>query len=155
MAERRKQKSETGFLAFLFRSREEKPDAAQLKREEELLQRMERRLLRKELYRQKHLSMVMLAREVGTNRTYVSSALKHRGLTFSSYIGSFRVMKVVQLLSDPACANIDAGEAAELCGFMSERTMNYYLTVSLGVTFTLLRRRCLLMREYAKGDELP
>ena len=155
MAERRKRKSEPGFLKSLFRRREEKPDAAQLRREEELLQKIERRIARKELYRQKHLSLVMLAREVGTNRTYVSLLLKHRGLTFSSYIGSFRVMKVVQLLSDPASANIDAGEAAEMCGFMSERTMNYYLTVSLGITFTLLRRRCTLMREYEKGEELP
>ena len=157
MAERRKQRSERGFLRSLFHRnrKEEKPDAAQLRREDELFQRIERRIVRKELYRQKHLSLYILAKEVGTNRTYVSNILKHKGLTFSAYMGSFRVLKVIQLLSEPSGDNLDAGAVANRCGFMSERTMNYYLTVSLGMTFTMLRRRIVLLKEYSAIEEMP
>ena len=50
-----------------------------------------------------------------------------------------------QLLADPAFTGVDAADIAEMSGFMSDRTMNYYLTATMGVTFSSIRRRTELM----------
>ena len=133
-------------LAERFAKRE-KTDAAAMKKEEELFRKMEYLVAFEGLYKKKHLSMIMLSREAGSNRSYVSAALRHKGLNFSCYLGSLRVQKVMQLLADEEFANMEAGRVADLCGFTSERTMNYYLNRMLGMTFTALRRRAVLLRE--------
>lgn len=125
--------------------RRKKRDGINPKRDDELFQRMESTIAGKGLYLQKNLSLILLAREVGTNRTYVSSILKARGWTFSSYIGSFRVQLLIKILSAPGGTGLDAGTVADMCGFTSERTMNYYLGCTMGLTFSQFRRRCLLL----------
>ncbi|MBO4571590.1 MAG: hypothetical protein J5699_06670 [Bacteroidales bacterium] len=130
-----------------------KPDSAGLKREEALFRKMEYLLAFEGLYKQKHLSMVMLTKEAGSNRSYVSSALRHRGLSFSCYIGSLRVQRLMQIVSDEKYDSADASEVAEMCGFMSERAMNYYLNSILGISFTVLRRRAMLLREGERRNQ--
>ncbi len=149
MAGRKDRKGRPGLIrSFIYRIKEKgKSDPARIRRDDELFQRMERIIAARGLYRRKNLSLAILVREVGTNRTYISAALARKGLNFASYIGSFRVQRVLQLLADPACSNMDAGEIAELCGFMSDRTMNYYLNATLGLSFSTIRRRTALMMD--------
>ena len=117
------------------------------KKEDEIFQRMERVVASKRLYAQRNLSLDMLAREVGYNRSYISSTLRHRGFTFSTYIDTFRVQRLIQLLSDPGCSALEALELAERCGFLNDRAMNYHLNSIMGISFSFLRRRSLLMNE--------
>ena len=147
MAKRNIKSSGAGLLKSILGSRQNKRKASQerAKREEELFIRMDRIIASERLYLNKNLSMAIMAREVGTNRTYLSAVLRNRDFTFSSYLGSFRVQRVLQLLADPALTGADAADIAEMSGFMSERTMNYYLNSTMGVSFSSIRRRTELM----------
>lgn len=147
MAKRNIKNSGAGLLKSILGSRQNKRKAGQerAKREEELFIRMDRIIASERLYLNKNLSMAIMAREVGTNRTYLSAVLRNRDFTFSSYLGSFRVQRVLQLLADPALTGADAADIAEMSGFMSERTMNYYLNSTMGVSFSSIRRRTELM----------
>ncbi len=147
MAKRKSRKSDRWLLKHIFAPKPErqKSDPERARREEELFLRMDRIIASEGLYLNKNLSLAMIAREVGTNRTYLSAVLRNRDFTFSSYLGSFRVQRVLQLLADPAFTGVDAADIAEMSGFMSDRTMNYYLTATMGVTFSSIRRRTELM----------
>lgn len=60
-------------------------------------------LMRNEhLYRDAGLTIEKAACIINTNRTYLSSAIKHiTGLSFVYYINSYRIKEAVELLSDP------------------------------------------------------
>ena len=98
------------------------------------------------LFCRKSLSMDLLSRELCTNRTYVSGALRSRGFTFSDYVNSFRVQYLVKLLGSTSEQSLPAEVIADMCGFMSVRTLNYYVRKTYGISFSVLRRRVKLMQ---------
>ena len=112
MAKRKSRKSDRWLLKHIFAPKPErqKSDPERARREEELFLRMDRIIASEGLYLNKNLSLAMIAREVGTNRTYLSAVLRNRDFTFSSYLGSFRVQRVLQLLKNTeAQATMNAG----------------------------------------------
>ena len=111
------------------------------RKEEELFDNMEKIVATKGLYRNRSLSAELLARELCTNRLYLSRALSSRGFRFTSHINTFRLQKAVQLLSMPEYRDLPMDEVALHSGFGSDRTMNYYMKKMLGVSASVLRRR--------------
>lgn len=123
------------------RSRRRPATSLECKREEVLFQKMEDVITASRLYCRKSLSVELLAKELTTNRTYVSRVLRHRGFTFSSYINGYRIQYAIVLLCNDSNASLSAEVIADMCGFMSERTLNYYIRKNFGISFSILRKR--------------
>lgn len=108
--------------------------------DEELLCRMRNSMETKRLYLDRNYSIVKLATEIGSNRSYVTRALSSQGMTFHDFVNSFRIGYAIELLGEPRNAALSVEEIALSCGFASERTMNYYLRRNMGLTISSLRR---------------
>lgn len=74
---------------------------------------------KKENFTNTELSIVDVARAVGTNRTYVSRWCKEQGMDFSGYIANIRVAYAERLLSETDYSIIDV---AAMAGFSSPRS---------------------------------
>ena len=108
---------------------------------EELYRAIVRLMTQRKLYLDKNCSRAMLARELMTNRTYVSRALNAKGMTYAQFVNSFRVQHAIGLLSRPEHAATPLGDIAEMSGFSCVELMNRYLKKSAGLTARALRNR--------------
>lgn len=110
---------------------------------DELFERMEKVIIQKQLFLDCGYRITDLAREVGTNRTYITRILKERGLNYVTYLNSFRIQYAMLLMSDPQNRRVRLAEIAERSGFASDRAMNRYLVRRIGVTAAVFRKRTL------------
>lgn len=97
--------------------------------------------MEKELFLKKRLTRSDLAREVMTNRTYITRALRGRGLNFAQFVNSFRALRAIELLADPLYEGSSPEEIAILSGFSSVDTMTRYVKKSAGTTACAVRTR--------------
>ena len=102
---------------------------------------MMRVMQEKQLYLRRDLTRDDLARAVLTNRTYITRALRCRGLNFSRFVNSFRAMHAIDLMMDGPYADASPADIAELSGFSSTDTMNRYIKKSAGTTACALKER--------------
>ena len=93
------------------------------------------------LYLDKDLTRDALAREVLTNRTYVSRALRAHNTSFNAFISEFRMQHALELLCDDANRDIPQEDIAVMCGFTNADAMNRYIKKSAGQTARALRKR--------------
>ena len=114
---------------------------AQCKQDDIMFRRMEEVICSSKLFCRKSLSLELLAGELHTNRNYVSGLLHRRGYSFSAYINGFRVQYAILLLCCSTDDDMSAEAIADACGFMSVRTLNYYLRKTFGLSFSILRKR--------------
>lgn len=110
---------------------------------EDLYVRMLRVMARKRLYLNKKCSREGLARELLTNRTYVSRALNARGMNFARFVNSFRAEHAIGLLARFDLADVPLEDIAEMSGFSSVDKMNAYVKKSAGLSACALRKRLL------------
>lgn len=82
-----------------------------------------------------------LAREVLTNRTYITRALRGRGLNFSQFVNSFRADYAIDLMTSEKYRDASPEDIAVLSGFSSVDTMNRYIKKSAGTTACALKER--------------
>ena len=104
---------------------------------------MSRLMLEKKLYLKKDLTRADVAREATTNRTYVSRALKGRGLNFAQFVNAYRVDHALALLFDRANAGLSQEDIAEMSGFSCADAMNRHIKKSTGMTACAFRNRIL------------
>jgi len=88
---------------------------------EAIKQALQRLCIDGQMYLNRDLTIDMLSRECGTNRTYLSTYL-HEQLhqSFYDYVNTLRIQKVEQLLSH---SKLSQESIALQCGFNSARTM--------------------------------
>ena len=98
-------------------------------------------MLEKKLFLRKKLTRDEMAREVMTNRTYITRALKGRGLNFSQFVNSFRSQYAIELMLAPEHRDTPPDDIAELSGFSHVATMNRYIKKSAGSTACAMRER--------------
>jgi len=110
---------------------------------DELFDKMEKVIVQKQLFLDCGYRITDLAREVGTNRTYITRILKERGLNYVTYLNSFRIQYAMLLMSDPENRKVRLADIAERSGFASDRAMNRYLVRRIGVTAAVFRKRAL------------
>ena len=106
-----------------------------------LYEKMEKLLEEKRLYLRKSLSRDDVARELLTNRTYVTRALEGRGLRFPQFVNAFRACHALALMMDDAYRDVPPADIAEMSGFSSVDTMNRYIKKSAGSTACAVRER--------------
>ena len=112
-------------------------------RDDALYARMLQVMAEKRLYLRKHLSRDDVAREVLTNRTYLTRALKGRGLNFAQFVNSYRAQHAIGLLFDPRYREASPADIAEMSGFATVEAMNRYVKKSAGSTACAMRKRVL------------
>ena len=95
------------------------------------------------LFLRKHLTRDEMAREVMTNRTYISRSLKGRGLTFPQFVNSFRAEYAISLMLAEENRDLSPADIAEMSGFSHVATMNRYIKKSAGTTACAMRERIL------------
>ena len=103
--------------------------------------KMVRLMLERQLYLRRDLARDDVAREVLTNRTYITRALKGRGLSFPQFVNSFRAAHAISLMAEGRCPDASPEEIAVMSGFSSADTMNRYIKKSAGLTACALRER--------------
>ena len=110
---------------------------------DEIYAKMKQLMTERCLFLRKDLTRDQMAREVMTNRTYITRALKGRGLNFSQFVNSFRAQYALELMTDPAHRDTPPADIAELSGFSHVATMNRYVKKSAGTTACALREKVL------------
>lgn len=95
----------------------------------------------KMLFLRKDLTRDEMAREVMTNRTYISRALQGRGLNFAQFVNSFRAQYAIELMLSEEYRDLPPADIAELSGFSHVATMNRYIKKSAGTTACAMREK--------------
>lgn len=117
----------------------------------EISERADRVVLEKQLYLIPHLTLEMLAKEVGSNRTYLSNALsRKKGLNFRQYINGYRLHYARELNTEE---NNTAIDIAIQCGFRNERTFYNALRENSSVVLKSLKKRYLYRKKLDMADE--
>ena len=111
--------------------------------DDEIYAKMKQLMTERCLFLRKDLTRDQMAREVMTNRTYITRALKGRDLNFSQFVNSFRAQYALELMTDPAHRDTAPADIAELSGFSHVATMNRYVKKSAGTTACALREKVL------------
>ena len=88
-----------------------------------LIDRIDAVMMQEKMYLNPDLSIVMLAEKVGTNRTYVSKAIKDtKCCNFSDYVNRFRIDYAVELMKKTPKDDIVIQNIAMQCGCGSIQT---------------------------------
>lgn len=80
-----------------------------------------------------------LAREMKTNRTYLTIALRVRHMTFNQFVNSYRAQYAIGLILNESYLSVE--DIAFRSGFSSARAMNRYIKQSAGLSAHALRYR--------------
>ena len=108
---------------------------------QDLYARMVRLMTGRKLYLDKDCNRDRLARELMTNRTYVSRALNARGMSCAQFVNSFRAQHAIGLLASEDQAELPLADIAELSGFSTIESMNRYVKKCVGLTACALRKK--------------
>ena len=98
----------------------------------QLFLRVDEQVRRERLYLIPEMSLVEMARRVGTNRTYLSRAMSVSGEKFRDYLFRLRMEELDRVLEDENRRDIDLYSVA---GFRDERTLNRRLLLERGITY--------------------
>ena len=102
--------------------------------DDEIYAKMKQLMTERCLFLRKDLTRDQMAREVMTNRTYITRALKGRGLNFSQFVNAYRAQYALELMLDERYRDAPPADIAEMSGFSHVATMNRYLKKSAGST---------------------
>ena len=92
------------------------------------------------LYLNSELSIIELAEAVGTNRSYVSSAINQNySQNFCTFVNSFRITELERVFVENP--EFTTEKMAEICGFGSVNSMKRAVTVKTGLSFSDFRRK--------------
>ena len=91
-----------------------------------------------QLYLQHDISLVQLAKAIGTNRLYLSLYFSSQDITYNVYINGLRIQHFIQLYKEAAATlqPITVHQLAHQSGFRSYSTFNSAFKQSMGMTAT-------------------
>ena len=89
-----------------------------------------------QLYLQHDLTLLQLAKAIGTNRSYLSQHFSSQGMTYNAYINGLRIQHFIQLYHEAMAAHqlISVQQLAHKSGFHSYSTFNAVFKQSMGMT---------------------
>lgn len=116
--------------------KQENPHYEELPRDVQIYNRLCRLMQEKQLFCDPNCSNVVLANELGTNRTYLAEAVKihENGATVLEYINGLRLEYAAQLLSSPSSLRISDVEI--MVGFNSRSTFYRLFKEKYGLSAT-------------------
>ena len=97
----------------------------------------------KQLYLQHDLTLLQLAKVIGTNRYYLSQYFSTQGTTYNAYINRLRIQHFVNLYHEAAASHqpISVQQLAHQSGFRSYSTFYAVFKQSMGMTATEWMRK--------------
>jgi AraC-like DNA-binding protein len=117
-----------------------------------LVHKLELLLNEEKIWKNPQLTLLDLAAEIGTNRTYLSNYLNNTlHTTFYDYINSFRLEAAQKMLNDPA-STATMVEIAEMCGFNSISTFRRAFVRANGCSLTEYRQRVVQKTDGVKTE---
>jgi len=89
-----------------------------------------------QLYLQHDISLAQLAKQIGTNRSYLSKYFALQGITYNAYINGLRIRHFVKLYHETTAARQSAPtkQLAYQSGFRSYSTFNAAFKQNMGMT---------------------
>lgn len=112
-----------------------------------MFMRMKECMTTKSLFLKEGLSRDDLARELQTNRTYLTAALRHNRISFAQFVNSYRATYAIDILFRKDEEFLGVEDLAVRCGFGSSRVMNRYIKKSAGLNTCALR-----IKVFGKAD---
>ena len=92
------------------------------------------------IYLNSELNIIDVAKTVGSNRSYISSAINHQfNQNFAAFVNSYRVEELKRKLMQNQ--HIKMQSLAGDCGFGSINSMKRAVSANLGVTLSDLREK--------------
>ena len=117
-----------------------KESSEPIEKPHELLISINNYILKHEVFLNPELKIWDIAKEVHSNRTYVSNVInENTGMNFTNYINSFRINKACSYLSEPD-SNYLVEDLAILCGFNSLSSFNRAFRQHAGATPSVFRK---------------
>ena len=91
-----------------------------------------------QLYLQHDISAMQLAKQIGTNRVYLSKHFASQGITYSTYINGLRIQHFINLYHEAVATHqpITVQQLADKSGFHSYSTFNAAFKQIMGMTAT-------------------
>ena len=91
-----------------------------------------------QIYLQHDISAMQLAKQIGTNRVYLSKHFASQGITYSTYINGLRIQHSINLYHEAVATHqpITVQQLAHKSGFHSYSTFNAAFKQSMGMTAT-------------------
>ncbi len=91
-----------------------------------------------QLYLQHDISAMQLAKQIGTNRVYLSKYFASQGITYSTYINGLRIQHSINLYHEAVATHqpITVQQLADKSGFHSYSTFNAAFKQIMGMTAT-------------------
>ena len=91
-----------------------------------------------QLYLQNDISLTELAKQIGTNRVYLSQHFAMQGTTYNAYINGLRIQHFINLFHEAAATHqsTTVKQLAYQSGFRSYGTFNLAFKQSMGMTAT-------------------
>jgi AraC-like DNA-binding protein len=92
----------------------------------------------RQLYLQYDISIIQLAKQIGTNRSYLSRHFASEGITYNAYINGLRIQHFINLYSEAVGTHqpVTAQQLAHQSGFRSYTTFSAAFKKSMGMTAT-------------------
>lgn len=117
----------------------------------QLLERADKVMKERKLYLNPNLTLEILAKEVWSNRTYLSNAIsKRKQMSFRRYVNNYRLSYALENESKEYCPALDF---AIKCGFKNERTFYKALRDSDDAALNYLKKRYLYRKFIYMADE--
>jgi YesN/AraC family two-component response regulator len=102
---------------------------------EDLLARLNHLMDIEKAYTKKDLTVVIVAKKLGTNKSYVSQVINEsKGVNFSSYVNEYRVKEARRLLTDKQYHHLKIESIAGDAGFNSVSAFNNAFKKFTGLT---------------------
>ena len=118
----------------------EKQKSSDIKNEE-LFRRLQEEIENKQLFKDKHLTRESLAEVLGTNRTYITEAVKAMtGMTLPQYISRIRINEAERLLHDRTVDVSNFLQLGESLGFISLSAFQKAFKKQTGMTLSAYRK---------------
>lgn len=126
-------------IAPIHKAGNDRPDLSRAMEpvQQPLIARIDEAMEKDNLFLSADLSIVSLAEKVGTNRTYVSKAIKDaKGCNFSDYVNRYRLDYAVDMMKNMPKASIVVQNIALQCGCGSIQTFYRYFKLFFNETPT-------------------
>lgn len=116
---------------------EEEPKRAVVNEEkgQKLFAQLEQLMREEYAYRQVELTRDTMAKQLGTNRTYLSQIVQSfAGTSFNQYVNAYRLTEATTILADPAQADVPVKAVCTAVGFRSRTTFDKLFQERTGLT---------------------
>lgn len=100
-----------------------------------IYERLERVMKAEQIYLQQNITIENVANLVGTNRTYLSRAIKlYGGCNFNNYVNNYRIQDALIMLANETKELLTIEAIAQSVGFRSKSTFNKSFKEYTGIT---------------------